>query len=415
MARRRGQGEGTISKRADGRWMARISLPDGRRRAFYGATRAAAEKALQKARRELADGLPIPSGRLTVGDLLDQWLAAKAQTTAMHTQKTREAAARLHVRPRFGKVPAARLQPSDVEEMYAEMREAGLSVRTAHHAVVVLRSAYAYAIRHGALSRNVAALAEVRGPGRTAERILSSAEVRRLITAAGSFRLGGAVVLAATLGCRQGEILALRWQDLDLERKQVTIAWSLTRIPAGTVVPADAVVLGDRWALKPPKSEQSRRTLPLPAIAAAALARRLHAFETERKKAREAKAGDIWQNGEWVFGTKFGTHTEPGHLTKRTFYPALIAAGLPRVRFHSLRHSAATQMLEAGLELHTAAAFLGHSRASVTLNLYAHVIGDRLSAVADAMEKLYPAELVSKLVSSDSGGAADENSSDSVN
>lgn len=359
MAKRRGHHEGSITKRSDGRWMARVTLPDGSRRALYARTREEAARKLAQALQQVNTGGFVPRpGRRTVGDLLEAWLEAKRGRVRPSTFVSYSFVVRSYLLPQLGSVRLAALDSSAVERALSSMLASGLSPRTCSYALTLLRQACKAGVRWGWLSSNPAQLAEPpKGSRHVERRFLDEHEAKRLLAAAGESSLGPLFAFLLGTGARLGEALALTWEDVDLE--------------GGTVRIAATMRLGEDGKLErgPTKTERSRRVIPLPRVAAEAL-------REQRRRQAEARlrAGRLWRDLGYVFTTSVGTPLEPRNV-RRVFKGVLRRAGLPEsVRVHDLRHSTASLLLAQGTELRTVMELLGHSGIAVTANTYAHVL-----------------------------------------
>lgn len=367
---RRGQGEGSIRKRSDGRWVGsyEVDRVDGRRhrRYVYGATRKAVQDKLTDARKDRRDGLPVVDARLTVEQYLTSWLEQERHRLRPSTWVSYEGHVRLHLIPRLGKVPVAKLTPAGIRQALIDDHEAGSSPRTVQLARAVLRSALQRGVQDGALPRNVAALAGQAVPvPRHEVEPFSVDEARTLLDAVKDDPLEGPLYTTAiALGLRQGELFGLRWADVDLDGTRNLAE----RLPS-LVVTHSLARIGGKPHLVEPKTAGSRRPVLLPPIVLAALRRRQEAQETDREA-----AGDRW-DASWglVFSTPLGTPLDSANVTKR-LQRHLAALGLPRRRFHDLRHSFATYLLSAGTPLPVVSRMLGHTQASTTLNIYAHAL-----------------------------------------
>lgn len=239
--KRRCNGEGTISKRRDGRYVAAVTLDQGRRKFVYARTREEAAKKLTELLKAKHDGLPISTEGQTVGTFLLSWLEAIRPSVRPRTWSRYSELVNLHVIPELGRVPLSRLKPQLLQQLYARKQDQGLSAATVRQVHAVLRKALADAVRWDQLARNVAALVK---PPRVQRRdmvTLDPGQARAFLDAARGERLEALYVLALTTGMRRGELLALRWKDLDLELKrlQVTrgngtsaVACSLMKSPA---------------------------------------------------------------------------------------------------------------------------------------------------------------------------------------
>lgn len=374
---RRGPHEGSIYERTDGRWVGSVHLgyANGKRirRSFYGATRAEVAAKLLTAQRAKVDGLPLPPERLTVAAYLTGWLDGKAPELRPATMRSYRGMVDGHLIPRLGHLRLARLGPADVRAMMTAELAAGKSPRSVGYMRGVLRVALAQAVRDGLLARNVAALAEPpRVPAYTAT-TLDPEQARVFLRSVAGERLAALYTVAVALGLRQGEALALRWEDVDLDAGTLTVRASLQRV-GGHLVPVE------------PKSRTSYRTLPLPTFAIAAL-------REHRRRQRQDRllAGSAWHETGYLFTTTVGTPLD-GPTVTHGLQRHLAAAGLPRLRFHDLRHSCASLLLAEGVNPRTVMELLGHSQVSLTLNTYSHVLPALTRDAVDRLDTLLGAE-----------------------
>jgi integrase len=376
---RRGRGEGSIFHRKDGRWEARVDLgwQDGRRRrkALYGATRQEVRGKLVEALRAREQGLLSTGSSQTVGQFLARWFDGSTVSLRPKTVRTYEYLVRVHLIPGLGRYRLDRLTPEDVQTFLdRKLQVDGLSGQTAAHLRAVLRTALNRAVRWGFVARNVAALSDPPRVRRYDYKVLSPEEAQRLLAATTDDRLHALYSVATALGLRQGEALGLRWEELDLERRELRVRFALQRVKGQLV-------------LVEPKTKTSRRTIRLPVAVVEAL--RAH---RARQLEDRLVAGSAWQECGLVFTTRKGTPLEGTEVTKH-FQRRLIAAGLPRMRFHELRHSAASLMLAQGVPLRSVMEVLGHSTIALTANTYGHLFPNLLDDAADAMDRaLKPAQ-----------------------
>ena len=245
---------------------------------------------------------------------------------------------------------------------------AGAKPQTVRNIHAVLRRALTQALRWGAVSRNVATLVDLPRVDRHEVRGLSPTDAKAVMAAVAGDRIESLVLLTLSTGLRQGEVLALRWQDVDLEVDTVQVRYSLQRMPGRGV------------ELVEPKTTRSRRTLALPTRTAMAL--RDH---RKRQLAQRLWAGSRWQEGDFVFTSSVGTPMVGAEVTRR-FQALLGAAGLPAMRFHDLRHGAASLLLAQGVHPRVVMEMLGHSTITLTMNTYSHVIPDLQREAATKME-----------------------------
>lgn len=371
---RRPRGEGSVYLAGNGQWRARLyyTAPDGRlkRREARFKTQREAVAALSQWKRDLSDGLPVAPDRLTVEQFLRRWLQDVARPRLRPRTYERYAQlVRLHIVPALGGIRLAQLNAADVQRLINSMCESGSSARTVQFTRAVLRAALHQAERWQLVRRNVAALTDPPRVERPEVQPFSPEQARQLLAAARGDRLEALYVVALGLGLRQGEVLGLRWEDVDLERGTLSVRRQLQRT-------------GGTLQLVPLKTERSRRTLPLPAFVLEAL-RRHRARQLEERLA----LGAAWQEHGLVFATERGTPLEPRNVLRR-YHTLLARAGLPRKRFHDLRHSAASLLLLQGVDLRVVMETLGHSQISLTANTYAHVAQALKREAAERMDAL---------------------------
>lgn len=367
MARsRRGRGEGGVWQRKDGRWVASVSLgygADGRRtrRDVYGATKQAALDRASELRGELITGDVRPQ-RFTVGEYLDEWM--KAKTMKGTTRKKYEWVAR-EAKAHIGHVRLLALKPSQVQALYTILGK-GRSARLPSMAHEVLHAALHQAVRWHYLKSNPAD--GVDRPKRRQRKleVLTRAQLARFLELARSDRFYALFVLAAKTAMREGEMLALRWVDVDLRRARVSISGTLSEIDG-------------EHEVTDPKTEASRGTVELPKSVVEALR------EHRKKMLAEGHAGAP------VFCDTDGGHVRLSNMQRRHFKPLLDAVepGLAElIRFHDLRHGLATYLLEENVHPKKVAALLRHASVTTTLKTYSHVLPTQLRDVADITDTL---------------------------
>ena len=367
------KGDG-ITKRKDGRYMARytVQTPDGpKRRLIYGKRYKEVEQKLNEARGDAARGLVFDDEDLTVGKYLDRWLADSVRDSVRTSTHERYGQiVRLHIKPVIGRVKLKALTPAHVQGLYRDRLDAGLSPATVNKTHVVLHKALKQAMRWNMIPRNVTEAVTPPRPTPEEIRPLDTVQVAALLSAASEDRLDALYVAALTTGARQGELLALKWEDVDLEGKALRIRRTLTR-SKGTM------------SLGQTKTAKSRRTVPLTSRAVGAL-RRHRARQAEEK----LKAGGLYEDLGLVFANEVGGITNPSNLRQRSFAKLLGRASLPATtRFHDLRHTCATLLLSRGQHPKLVQELLGHASISITLDTYSHVLPGMGDGLADAMDE----------------------------
>jgi integrase len=372
--RRRANGEGSVRRRRSGSggWEARLTYIDPvtgerRRESFYGPTQAAVRAKMAAARARVDSGAPVRDSTRTVGDWIGVWCETTLAVShrAPSTRALYATLATKHLLPApFGATSLDRLRPSDVERLIAVLRERGLADSTVRQIYTVARLALDTAVRDGLLVRNPAAAVARPGVARTEARHLDNETLTALLDAAKDSRYHPVLVLIAGTGLRRGEALALTWDHVDLDNGTLVIAATLGRI-------------GKRLVISEPKTERSRRQVPLSEVMVTLLRRHRTAQKAER-----LKAGDQWHEHGLVFCTELGRPVEPRNLL-RVIETAAAVAKLDGVGVHTLRHSAAVDWLETGTHIKAVADLLGHSSIAITGDVYGHTTHDVARAAID--------------------------------
>ena len=374
---RRLRGDGALFQDATGRWRASIVTADpdtGRksRRSVSGRTMALARESLDKLRKDIA-ATGRPSAQTTLAEFLAGWLKAEERRVRPATWRGRASQVKLYILPALGSLKLAELRPSDVERMTSGMVAAGRAGMTARHARATLRRALGDAERDGLIPRNVVSLSRPPRITRPELHVLTADETRRLLEGTEADPLGPLYAVAATTGLRQGELLGLAWGDVDgLDGPSPTL----------TVRRSLALAAGGGFALAEPKTARSRRTLELGTTAARALRRQ----KTRQKEARLA-AADLWQDRDGLVFTDPLGRPWGGSGVTHAFQTALARLGLPRVRFHDLRHGVASLMLAQGVPLKLVSESLGHSTIAITADVYSHLDREQRRQASDAIER----------------------------
>jgi integrase len=316
--------------------------------------------------------LTADASTITVGELLDRWLDdAVTLTVRPRTLASYTYIVRVHLAPALGEMPLTALTAQHVQGFLNAKSASGLAPRTVGYLRGVLRQAIGYAERMDLVGRNVARLARPPRVPRRQVSPLTLEEARLFRIAVDGDRLEALYLVAVGCGLRQGEILGLRWGDVDMEGRLLRVRFALARVD------------GD-LALVEPKSATSRRTVPMPSFVAEALAAHRDRQAAEALPRRPEPPDPF---ADLVFTTTLGTPLDGISVTRR-FQRVLKGAGLPRQRFHDLRHAAASYMLAAGVPARVVMETLGHSEISLTLNTYSHVLPGLGRDAADRMDAL---------------------------
>ena len=336
-------------------------------------TRKDAEKELRARLTAIDKGTHVDPSSLTVSEFLDHWLNKIApRNVAPKALERYRGLVRNQIKPHLGTKQLQKLRPRDVSGWHQELIDSGtISTRTIRHAHGVLRTALAHATKNEILERNVATIIRPPAAEKAEVAILTEGQIADVLDKLDDHPLYPIVAVAIGTGARRGEITALIWSDVDLDAKTVTIQQSLEQTKAGIRV-------------KAPKTKAGKRTISLPAIAADALRNhRIKALELRMKIGAGALPDDAP-----VFGNIEGEWPSPENITDQ-WRRAVKALGLPKVTFHALRHCHASALIAAGLDVVSVSRRLGHSKVSITLDVYSHLFKDGDTAAADAIDAVF--------------------------
>src|SRR6266851_2112090 len=365
----RGKNQGSITKRPDGRWEARVTLSDGSRRSFYGRTeKDAHHKLVEALYARQNDDANVPS--VSLSDFLDTWLERIARPRIRsQTFKSYEVNVRVHLKPALGRLRLDQLGPSDIQDLIDQKVKAGMAPKSVHYMHGILRNALNHAVRWDYIARNPAELVD--NPRGVQHEIqpLTREEAHRFLRSIRGNRLEALYTVALTMGLRQGEALGLRWRDVDLEMGYIRVSRQLQRID-------------HKYELVELKTRRSQRPLAVPpAIVGSLIAHK------ERQDRERQTAGVRWRDADLVFARPDG-YPLSGSVVTHSFQTLLEKAGLSKRRFHDLRHSCATLMLAQGVSPRVVMEILGHSQISLTMNTYAHVLPEMSRDAANRMSDL---------------------------
>ena len=354
--KRRGHNEGSVYfDTSRDRWVAAISIGPGKRKKFYFEKKQDAIKKKNEALRELERGTLATGTQRKLGEYLVDWL------DNVHKSKLRIGTyinyKKLigYVAADLGDVWLQKLTPQRVQAFYAKKLEEGLSSKVVHDIHGVLHLALKNAVRWGMVSRNVCDLVT---PPRIVSREvvpLSVEQARLLMKHVRGHRLEVLLAVAVVTGMRRGELLALRWSDIDFDRRRLLVLHSVD------------FLAGYGYVEGKPKTAAGRRVISLPAF----LLEMLKHHQVQQLALR--KASDHWEDYDLVFPNLRGGYLHPNHMGEK-FRRLLKEAGLPHIHFHDLRHSAASILLCMGVNVKVIQELLGHSDISITLRTYSHLL-----------------------------------------
>jgi integrase len=334
---------------------------------------------LTKAKYDRDRGLPHIADSMTLAQFAAEWLAMKKPDLKESTYRSYEGLLRVHILPTLGRFPLKKIMPAQLQRLYTARRGAEIkgkhmqvvSAATVRRAHDVLHNLLDDARRLGHVAFNVTENVQPPKIERHPMHVLSAEQLGIFLGTIRGDRLEALYIVDLTTGMRQGELLALRWANLDLAAGTLRITHTLYRRKAGD------------YAFTRPKTRDSERTVLLAPVAVEAL-RAHRARQLEERLA----LGDAWQDLDLAFCRQDGAPLDGQSVTRYEFRRLLAQAGLPRLRFHELRHTFATLMYEEGITTKKVSAALGHSSTSITDMLYTHVTTAGQQQVADAAEAI---------------------------
>ncbi|MGW4620629.1 tyrosine-type recombinase/integrase [Streptomyces sp. NPDC004592] len=371
--KRNPNGAGTITKRKDGRYQCAVYVlqPDGThaRKFAYGKTWAECDTKRRELLAKVDQGVPVPTRSAKLSEWLPYWLENVIKPRRKRTTYAKyEFHVRLYLVPMLGTKKLESLSVADVRRFLARL-EQQTTAATAKETHKVLRTALSAACREELIARNVVTLVDA---PRVESRSLdpwSLDETLDFLTAARTDPLYPAFVLSIALGLRRGEVIGLRWQDVDLDKREVRVRKQRQRV-GGEAYEDD------------PKGRRRRQVPPLPAMCVAPLR-----YQRMRQAAMRERAGDRWEDSDYVFTTRTGRPIEPRNVY-RSFTRVAGNAGLRVIRLHDARHGCATLLTAAGVAPRVVMEILGHSQIAVTVNVYAHVVQDTQREAVSHMDRL---------------------------
>lgn len=346
------------------RWMASVSHRDGagklRRIKLSAKTKAKANELRLKMLIEQQSGDLIAPSSMTIGDLLDRYTSsAQVRPTTLDRYTS---IAKHHIKPKIGAVKLENAKPLHIDTVLSEMAKAELSGSSRKQARIILNQAFKLAMKWGLINRNPVDAIETPRIESKEFTVLDLDQSKRFRDAVKDDRLEALYIMAIATGMRQGELFGLKWKDIDFASQSLSIRRTVAEVNGEFIV-------GE------PKTKSARRKVSLPDFAVEALNRH-----------RERMKGEGLAGCEFVFVDSQGGFIRRQNLLRRSHYPLLEAAGLPRIRFHDLRHSAATILLAMDVHPKIVQELLGHSKINITLDTYSHVLPSLHKDAASKMD-----------------------------
>jgi len=369
--------QGHIRKRGKGSWTVVVDLgrdpASGKRRQLWrsvAGTKKDAEALLVQLLHQRDLGIDAPPGKLTTAEFLAQWLESYARpNTAPKTYLRYEAIVRIHLTPALGAIALTKLRPLHVQRTYAQLLAKGLSARSVLHCHRVLKGALSHALKWQLTSRNPADSVDPPTPSRYEVKAIEAEQVKALLATADATRYGSLINLAVMTGLRVGELLGLRWKDVDLDGRVLSVRQTCQWLPR------------EGFIFRQPKTYRSTRPVSL----GGATIERLRQHRIQQLEDRLA-VGPAYEDRDLVFADAIGRPVHPSSL-RQVWLTITKTVGL-KLRLHDLRHIHASLLLHQGVHPKVVSERLGHSTVGITLDLYSHVTPTLQAQAAEQIEAL---------------------------
>lgn len=379
-----------VTQRADGRWVARKIFgykPDGspNRKIFYGNTAAEAAHKLTDYERQVENGLNTDAANLSFEQWLPLWMREyKLKSLRPHTYDTYETLIKNRVNPILGKHKLLKLRPEHLQAFINNLKKENgedPAVSTIKQIKCILSGALGQAVKNGLITRNPAdALSLPKGSSKRKVGAFTSSEQAALLDQLKKHRLYALFVLALGTGMRIGEILALQWTEVDLSQNEITVSASVSRSKDREI--STGVAIKSSLKVDAPKTKAGHRSIPLTSEVRQILIEHREAQIIER-----FRAGAVWVKNDLVFCTALGGYLEYRNVI-RLYESNREQAGIPKLSFHSLRHSFATNAIAAGLDYYYLSRIMGHTTISITLDTYTDFMPDKSRSEMEKMENI---------------------------
>jgi integrase len=370
---KRGRGEGSVTQRKDKRWQTSMMLENGKRKYFYGKTQAEALDKLHVAQEQQRQGKLATGPQQTVKQFLEDWLEKvhrfkiryNSLTTYRHLLKN-------HVLPALGHLKLRNLTAYDIETLYSKMQQKKLKAETIRGVHRVLHKAFGDAVRWKRLPHNICDDVQQPSEEEFEMQLLTEEQAKVLIETVKGTPLEAIIPLALGTALRGGEILGLLWSHIDFEEKSLTVKQTAYRVEGEGIVTSE------------PKTTESKSKILLPQFVVDVLL--LH---RERQTHMRLKAGDKWEEHDLVFPNSKGKFMTYQYYFGDKFKKMLKKANLPEMRFHDLRHSCATILLEMGVHPKLVQNLLRHAKLATTMDRYSHVRPKMQRKVMDDLDIVF--------------------------
>jgi integrase len=371
MSKTRAHGEGTIDRRGENTWRLRYRVNGQRHAVMFHGSKTDARRELRRLLKTADDGTHIDPSRVTVSAFLERWERDwAANNVSPKTLERYQGIIAKQVKPHIGNLAIQKLRAVDLNELYAKLIREGLSARTVGHVHRVLHRALGHAAAWHVVQQNVASLVRPPRVASTEIEIIREGEIKAVLQKLRGRTMYPIAATGLATGMRRGELLALRWQDVDLDGGKIRVERSLEQTKAGL-------------RFKSPKTKHGRRTISINLSTIS----ELRAHLKQQNETRLALGKGRGPADSLVFPTWDGAPRSPNALTKE-WSVAMEAAGL-NITFHALRHMHASSLIAAGLDVLTISRRLGHASPTITLGVYGHLFTNTDDKAAEVMEALF--------------------------
>jgi integrase len=372
MAKKRGNNEGTVYKRKDGRWCAQVSL-SGKRITKYAKTQRECHDWVREITNKIEHGMTFDATQLTLECYMQSWLTGKDLSIRQNTARNYRRYAEQDILPVIGKMRLQNILPAHIRQLYLRMQAEGKGSRTIQLVHATLHCALKQAVKERLIGYNPMDAVE-RPKVETKEfHIFTESQARTFLEAASGHPSEALFYLALTTGLRKGELLGLMWEDVDWDKGTLRVERQLQQAYSSSAV------------LVPTKTRSGRRQIKLGKMGLAMLEAHRH-----KQEAQKTLAGDSWKENGMIFTTGIGTYASQSKVSKE-FKRILWENNLPDIRFHDLRHTSISLLLDMGTPINTVQHRAGHSKASVTTDIYGHVMAHSQDAAAENIEQIVKA------------------------
>lgn len=371
MAIRRGKKEGTIYKRKNGMWRAQLSL-DGKRFSFTANSQTECRDWLRMMNQKILAGLTFGGSKLTYGEFLESWLSTVEGQLRRSTLVQYRQIARQYLSPSLGRLKMTDLKPDRIQRLYDTLIAKGKGRRTVQLIHAVIHRSLGQAVRLGLLHVNPDDATMPPKPQEKEMQTFDQDQVQKLLLTAKSksWKDFAFYFFLLVTGVRQGELLGLKWEDIDFAKRTAKIVRQVRRLPGGG------------FELIAPKTKNGYRTIRL-GTETIQILQQHYGRQLDEKIALEG----VWREHGLVFPSAVGTPLNSNNVV-RAFRLLLKEAVLPLIRFHDLRHTAASLMLNNGVDVLVVSRRLGHAKASITLDVYGHLLSSTHERAAEVIEGL---------------------------